>query len=518
MTLTISPELQSLIPPLSPEELHQLEANIVADGCRDPLIIWAETQTLLDGHHRYAICERHGLTFTRQELSLPDLDAAKLWMIANQLGRRNLSLNQMSYYRGEQYNLQKRQGKRTDLTSRHNGEKFTSPAATLAAIHKVGERTIERDGAYATAVETLAEVLGPDARKAILAGDLGLTKQDVPVLASLVEASPVVAAQAHAAMQSTTPSDGLRAILTASQCGICHRPLSNPASVSRGIGPVCAGHGNGGSHASGSLNGAPALVLEPETPAVKEMPPSTLTERDRACAGPRDEKEPGSIAWCWQTLDLLKIRWQRKGFTDQQFRETLQEIKDQEVWQVLPPEAPYGSFAALLEAEVGPDCCSRLTEVLPWSNVAQAADEAMWNLEKLEAFYHATPQLFELHRARYLELKESCVRFVALVDPAALAPSDASAPDPTPARLRDQVGLQPAVFQTVEQLQPCTNAQVTAALGEPRSGVHAALQALVKKGKLVKAGKTYGVAGAPLAASGPSDERSGTEHEAQGRR
>ena len=44
-----------------------------------------------------------------------------------------------------------------------------------------------------------------------------------------------------------------------------------------------------------------------------------LTERDRACFGPRDAKPLGSLAWCWQTLDLLKTRWQRKDFTDQQF-------------------------------------------------------------------------------------------------------------------------------------------------------------------------------------------------------
>jgi hypothetical protein len=124
--------------------------------------VWQETQILLDGHHRFSICERHELRYTIQELTLPDMDAAKAWMIANQLGRRNLTPDQMAYYRGEQYNLQKRQGKRTDLTSRHNGEKFTSPAATLAAIHKVGERTIERDGAYTSAVETLAIVLGPE--------------------------------------------------------------------------------------------------------------------------------------------------------------------------------------------------------------------------------------------------------------------------------------------------------------------------------------------------------------------
>jgi len=50
---------------------------------------------------------------------------------------------------------------------------------------------------------------------------------------------------------------------------------------------------------------------------------------------------------------LLKIRWQRKDFTDQQFEETLEELRQQAVWNVVPPEQPYGSLEALLAAEIG---------------------------------------------------------------------------------------------------------------------------------------------------------------------
>ena len=37
-TIQIDPEFQNLIPPLAPEEYAQLEANIRAEGCRDPLL------------------------------------------------------------------------------------------------------------------------------------------------------------------------------------------------------------------------------------------------------------------------------------------------------------------------------------------------------------------------------------------------------------------------------------------------------------------------------------------------
>ena len=78
-----------------------------------------------------------------------------------------------------------------------------------------------------------------------------------------------------------------------------------------------------------------------------------LTNRERACYGPRNAKPAGSVEWCWQTIDLLKIRWQRKDFTEKQFEETLTELRQQEVWQVVPPEQPYGSLDALLKAEIG---------------------------------------------------------------------------------------------------------------------------------------------------------------------
>ena len=40
MQIQIDPEFKALIPPLAPDELAQLEANILRDGCRDPLVVW----------------------------------------------------------------------------------------------------------------------------------------------------------------------------------------------------------------------------------------------------------------------------------------------------------------------------------------------------------------------------------------------------------------------------------------------------------------------------------------------
>ncbi len=82
-------EFQSLIPPLTPDEYKQLEANLIADGCRDPLVTWQGV--LLDGHNRLEICNRLGIEYqTVPKLSINNRTEAKDWIITNQLGRRNL--------------------------------------------------------------------------------------------------------------------------------------------------------------------------------------------------------------------------------------------------------------------------------------------------------------------------------------------------------------------------------------------------------------------------------------------
>lgn len=89
--LKIDPEFKSLIPPLSEEERADLEANLTAWGsAREPLVEW--NGLLLDGHNRFEICERLGLHYevTSAPFAIDTRDDAKIWIIDNQKGRRNL--------------------------------------------------------------------------------------------------------------------------------------------------------------------------------------------------------------------------------------------------------------------------------------------------------------------------------------------------------------------------------------------------------------------------------------------
>jgi ParB-like chromosome segregation protein Spo0J len=89
MNLHIDTEYKALIPPLAADELAQLEANILQDGCRDPIVVWEDT--IIDGHNRYSICKNHGLTFKTVTMEFADRSHAKEWIIRNQFGRRNLA-------------------------------------------------------------------------------------------------------------------------------------------------------------------------------------------------------------------------------------------------------------------------------------------------------------------------------------------------------------------------------------------------------------------------------------------
>ena len=87
--LAFDPEFRDLIPPLNEEELKLLEESLVADGCESPIIVW--NGVIIDGHNRYAICRKHDIPFSIQEKNFDTREEVMLWMLRNQLGRRNLN-------------------------------------------------------------------------------------------------------------------------------------------------------------------------------------------------------------------------------------------------------------------------------------------------------------------------------------------------------------------------------------------------------------------------------------------
>lgn len=90
MDIVVNEELKAYIDPLTPDEHDALERSLLAEGCRDALVLWGNI--LIDGHNRYGICQKHGLPFqTVQNTRFQSMEDVHLWMIDQHLGRRSLS-------------------------------------------------------------------------------------------------------------------------------------------------------------------------------------------------------------------------------------------------------------------------------------------------------------------------------------------------------------------------------------------------------------------------------------------
>lgn len=244
MLLTIDPEFQALIPRLTAEELAQLEASLQADGCREALVVWLsaprafchacdaiqpvawlvgraegmregetadqwecdvchdsytdepDNAVLADGHHRLSICTRLDITYTVDHWTLREKtrDEVRLWIIQNQLGRRNLSdvdrvilarqLRPLLEARGKQT-----QGQRTDLLP--NLAKGAAPydaREALADLAGVSHGTV-------ASVETILDkgdasvIAATRAKDVSIAAALPLTDLPKPAQAAALDAA-----------------------------------------------------------------------------------------------------------------------------------------------------------------------------------------------------------------------------------------------------------------------------------------------------------------------------------------
>ncbi|MDA5339792.1 plasmid replication/partition related protein [Stenotrophomonas maltophilia] len=90
MDIVVKEELKAYIDPLTADEHDALERSILAEGCRDALVLWGNV--LVDGHNRFGICQKHGLPFnTVQNTRFQSMEDVHLWMIEQHLGRRSVS-------------------------------------------------------------------------------------------------------------------------------------------------------------------------------------------------------------------------------------------------------------------------------------------------------------------------------------------------------------------------------------------------------------------------------------------
>jgi hypothetical protein len=182
-SLTILKEIKDYILPLSDEEFFNLEKSILLEGCRDPLIAWQKKNdqlVLVDGHNRYKICKKNNIPFKVKKIDFKDIEEVKIWMVENQMGRRNLTPDQLSYYRGLKYlSLKKKKGGYDNVLSK--GQNDFSTSEFLAAQFNISESTVKRDAKFAEGLNIIG-LSNPNLKLNILTGRATVKKADVQVL------------------------------------------------------------------------------------------------------------------------------------------------------------------------------------------------------------------------------------------------------------------------------------------------------------------------------------------------
>jgi hypothetical protein len=145
--LTIDPEFEVLIPKLADSEYEGLKEDIKKHGCRDPVIVWKDHNVILDGHHRHKICTELGIHFDTIEYEFANRTEAKIWMITNQSGKRNLNTSQLAMQAAKLADLysekaKERQGIRTDLGQKIDESERGSSAEKAAKEMGISHTTV----------------------------------------------------------------------------------------------------------------------------------------------------------------------------------------------------------------------------------------------------------------------------------------------------------------------------------------------------------------------------------------
>ncbi|MFG0594288.1 plasmid replication/partition related protein [Delftia sp. WSY_9] len=226
MDIVVNEELKAYIDPLTPDELDALERSILAEGCRDALVLWNDL--LIDGHNRYAICQKHGLPFnTIQATQFKNMDDVHLWMIDQHLGRRSVS----DFQRGV-LALRKREiiaARRSAAAAAVMAAKAEAPAqpegeapwegetdpvvaAALASVAKVPDEALDTREALARVarlsssqvklIETIQQKAAPEVVAAVRSGDISLSTAAVVASLPVDEQQAVAAAGADELKQA----------------------------------------------------------------------------------------------------------------------------------------------------------------------------------------------------------------------------------------------------------------------------------------------------------------------------
>lgn len=177
--LKIDPEFKNLIPPLLPEERAGLEKSLLEEGCRDGIVVWNET--IIDGHNRYEICNKHFIDFNIVDMDFDNRNDVKIWIINNQFSRRNLP----AYERAKlalvleplisaKAKEKETMRKTTFLKSEKSNLPTVDTTKEVAKIAGVGKDTVSK-------VKKIEEKAPPEVKEKLASGEMSINEayQDI---------------------------------------------------------------------------------------------------------------------------------------------------------------------------------------------------------------------------------------------------------------------------------------------------------------------------------------------------
>ena len=171
--LKIERTYKNLIRPLRKQEYARLEASMISEGCKDPILIW--NGTIIDGHNRYEICHKYGIPFATQEMDFGCKEEAIVWVCRTQLKRRNITEEARKFLIGMQFecekivNKQNRKGRNqysvnaepedteegSTVSNRYGFQTGHRSATRIAEENHVSYGTVEKYAYYTRALEMI---------------------------------------------------------------------------------------------------------------------------------------------------------------------------------------------------------------------------------------------------------------------------------------------------------------------------------------------------------------------------
>lgn len=175
MNITIHQELRAYIDPLTSNEYQALERSILAEGCRDALVLWGEV--LVDGHNRYAICQKHGIAFnTMQSTRFANIEDVMLWLIDNHLGRRSVTDFQrgMLALRKKEIVAGRNSAKENQVAESNNSGNETSDMPTASQSREELAKAAGISSNTVTQIEKIRRAATPELVEAVRAGTISI--------------------------------------------------------------------------------------------------------------------------------------------------------------------------------------------------------------------------------------------------------------------------------------------------------------------------------------------------------